>query len=122
MPIKKIHVGFDIDMDVFMKMLQHGSSNVRVEFTGEAPKVKPTASGPKLLTPPVPIRSVVLDYFKQHKDEKVNVRSLFELVQSKGFAGNSAYSVLHLLVANKHVKKIDKGLYQLTASGANYNG
>ena len=119
MPIKKIHVGFDIDVEMFMKLLQHGNSGMKIEVFGDTPKKE----AQKLLPAPsgVPLRTVALDFFKARKDRVVPIKELRHHCVEKGFRPNSAYQIVNLLIGNKHLKKVSVGMYQVTAAGMNYD-
>jgi hypothetical protein len=121
MAIKKLTISFDVDMEVFMKMLQHGNSSMNIQVLGDKPKV---AKEPKLLAgpPTEPLRKVALDFFREHKERQVPIRELRHRCIEKGFRPNSAYQIVSLLIENKHLKKLGDGMYQITAAGVNYNG
>jgi len=61
--MKKIHVGFDIDPELFMKLLQF-SGNMKIEVHGTDDRPKPKQ---KLLPSPVRIgvRKVMVDYMSK---------------------------------------------------------
>jgi hypothetical protein len=118
MPIKKIHVGFDIDMDVFMKMLQHGSSGVRVDFLGDTPK---QPKGPKLLEAPkrVGTKNIVMDFAKARKDDGFAPKELAPLIEAAGYSPTSHSPALVWLTARGFLKRKD-GVYFATTKGMTY--
>lgn len=124
MAIKKIHVGFDIEMDVFMKMLQHGSSSVRVDFFGEQPKQPKQLKQqePKLLEAPkrVGSKSVVMNFAKQHQDG-FRPKELVPLIEAAGYAANTHSPVLMWLMSRGYLKRDKHGVYFPTTKGMTYD-
>ena len=118
MPMKKIHVEFELDPEIFMKMLQHGSSSMKIAVFGDDRPLKQREQ--KLLPAPKPLRVVALDFFRERKDRAVPIRELREYCLVNGFRPNSAYQIVSLLIENKHLKKVDVGMYQITPAGVNY--
>jgi hypothetical protein len=125
MSMKKIHVEFELDPEVFMKVLQHGSSSMKIAVYGDdkghklSKKIKEET---KLLPPPKPLRIVALDFMREHKDQVVTTKQIKEHVVTLGWLPNSAYGVINLLLTNKHIKRVGSAQYQITAAGVAYNG
>jgi hypothetical protein len=121
MPIKRVHVGFDIDMDVFMKMLQHGNSNVRVEMYGDTPKAT-KSQGPKLLPPPdrPGAKKIIMDYAKLHKDMGFKPKELLPIVVAAGYAKNTHSPQLMWLMSRGFIRKDKEGTYYPTTKGMTY--
>jgi hypothetical protein len=122
MPIKRVHVGFDIDMDVFMKMLQHGNSNVSVEMYGDTPKVKAVKPKPLLLPPPerVGAKKIIMDYARLHKDMGFKPKELMPLIVAAGYSKNTHSPQLMWLSSRKYLRKDSEGTYYPTAKGLTY--
>jgi hypothetical protein len=120
MPIKRVHVGFDIDMDVFMKMLQHGNSNVSVQMFGDVPK---TAKAKPLLLPPperVGAKKIIMDYARLHKDMGFKPKELMPLIVAAGYSKNTHSPQLMWLSSRKYLRKDSEGTYYPTAKGLTY--
>lgn len=110
MPIKKVSVTFDLDMDVFMKVLHHGNTGVRVEMFADA------KHSPKLLPPPdrVGARKLILDYLVKNKDRDVVPSELAKICTEHQYAKGTHSSTLHMLVMKGFVKHGKDG-YRPTA-------
>jgi hypothetical protein len=123
MPMKKIHVEFELDPEIFMKMLQHGSSSMKIAVFGDdkGPKV-PKKEQQKLLPAPKPLRVMALDFMREHKDRIVTTKELKDYLAAHGWMPHSTYGVLGLLCENKHIKKMGSAQYQITEKGVTYNG
>jgi hypothetical protein len=118
MPIKKIHVGFDIDMEVFMKMLQHGNSSMNINVYGDDPSPsKQNKSSQKLLAPPkrMGARKLILNYLVKHSDQAFASTELKNLVVERGYATGTSSSQLHGLLVLGMIKRTKYGKYQATA-------
>jgi hypothetical protein len=116
MPIKKIHVGFDIDADVFMKMLQHASSGMKIEVFGDTPKLA-KRDQPKLLAAPSErggARKLMLAFLLAHKERGVKPTELREVCVAAGYAPATHSPILTALQIAGMIKKLKDGTYQAT--------
>jgi hypothetical protein len=118
MRIKKIHVGFDIDMEVFLQMVAHGNSGMKIEvFGAEPPKPKRQVvqEKPALLEGPKPtLGEVVSKFMLEHKDRAIGIKELQELSTKHGFSPTSAQPTMQALRKKGLVKRVSPGLFQVT--------
>jgi hypothetical protein len=129
MSIKKIRVSFDLDMEIFMRMLAHGNDAVRFEVYGDQPKVPKVrkeaqaVDGVKALPKPAraidapPVRIVLFDYIKANKDGPIPVKAMCAYIEQHGYAATSVYHALSALMKAKYIKRVDAGVYQITEKG-----
>jgi hypothetical protein len=117
MPIKKINVTFELDMNTFVQMIALGNSGMRFDVYGDTPKVKKEQ---KLLEGPPRIgaKNILLACLSKNKDKSVSAKELSQACMEGGYAKNSASPQLHVLMKNGKVKKTKDG-YQITAKGLN---
>jgi hypothetical protein len=117
--MKKIHVGFDIDPELFMRLLQY-SGNMKIEVLGtdDAPKARQ-----KLLPSPVRIgvRKVMVDYMIK-ENRPVRPNEIGKACAAAGYAENSASPQMMILRKQKIIKRIRGGLYVVTPKGVQTNG
>ena len=117
MPMKKIHVEFVLDAEVFMRMLQHGNSGMKIDVYGDTPKAKKEER--KLL--PAPERkgakALMLDFIVKH--QPVESRALSAMVVENGYAKGTCSSQIHLLLKEKMVKRV-RGKYVATEKAVSH--
>ena len=119
MPMKKIHVGFDIDPELFMKLLQF-SGNMKIEVHG-TDDAKPKARQ-KLLPSPVRIgvRKVMVDYMIK-ENRPVRPFEIGKACAAAGYSDNSHSPQMMVLRKQKIIKRIKGGLYVVTPKGVSTN-
>jgi hypothetical protein len=118
--LKKISVTFDMDMEVFMKVLHHTNTGVRVDMFGDKPKVKKDPPVKLLASPErVGAKVLIMDYAKAHKDGFVP-KDLYPLFEKAGYAKNSSSPQLMWLKAKGYLKRHVSGVYVPTAKGLSY--
>jgi hypothetical protein len=125
MRIKKIHVGFDIDMEVFVQMLAHGNSGMKIDvFGADPPKSKRQAKEePALLEgPKMTLKRTIAAFLLEHKDRAVSIGELKELSDKNGFSASSASPTMRAMIKMGVAKRVNEGLYQATAKLVNTNG
>src|SRR3954463_14256611 len=94
MPMKKIHVEFELDPDLFMKMLQHGSSNMKISVYGDEKKAKLPKEERKLLDGPKPklrkmnggAKGIIMEYAKLHQSMGFSSNEVIEPVVAAGYS------------------------------------
>src|SRR5882672_2933257 len=117
MPIKKIHIGFDLDMEVFMRMLAATPADVQFQAFGtdDAKPHRKHRKSPKLLThstaPKIPggARHAILAFLVAHKGEALafNVISA-ELIKLE-YASGTVSSQLYNLKVDRLARKTKAG-------------
>jgi hypothetical protein len=126
MPMKKIHVEFELDPEVFMKMLQHGSSSMKIAVFGDdkGHKLPKKEKEPKLLAAPkndrVGSKKIVMDYAKLHKDMGFKPKELQPIVTAAGYSNNTHSPVLMWLMSRGYLRRDKEGTYYPTAKGMTY--
>ena len=120
MPIKKINVSFDIDAEIFMKMLQHGNSSMKIEVFGDTPKVS-KKDAQKLLPAPerVGAKNIIMDYAKAHAEAGFTPKEVLPLVVAAGYSKSTHSPQLMWLMSKGYLKRKD-GQYFPTAKGLTY--
>jgi hypothetical protein len=117
MPMKKIHVEFVLDAEVFMKMLQHGNSGMKIDVYGDTPKTK--KEDRKLL--PAPERKgakvLMLDYIIKH--QPVEAKAVTAMIIENGYASGTSSSQLHLLLKQKLIRRV-RGKYIATEKAVSH--
>jgi hypothetical protein len=112
MAVKKISVTFELDMEVFMKVLQHGNSAVRVDMYGDRKE------SPKLLAAPQPERpgakKLMIEFMTKNKDRDVQAKELKLMLVENGYSPSTYGSQLHLMMLDGIIKRSKDG-YRLTA-------
>lgn len=123
MPIKKIHVGFDIDMSVFMQMLVHGSSGVQFQAFGDEAKPKRIAKDKRLALAPPDSRpgakNVIMAYLLKHRDRAIPNKELSKECSRVGYSDNTASPQLMWLRSRGLIKRTKNG-YVATAKAVNH--
>jgi hypothetical protein len=124
MSMKKIHVEFDLDPDLFMRMLQHGSSSMKIEVYGDDKPPKVSKEERKLLPAPSRERiaggakNLIMQYAKQHPDGFV-AGDVRPIVVEAGYAPTTHSPQLMELKAKGFLRRKD-GVYSPTAKGMTY--
>ena len=121
MAIKKIHIGFDVDIEIFMKMLQHGNSGMKIEVFGDTPKVKKDKE-PKLLEAPkrVGAKNVIMAFAKERKETGFKPKDVAPAVIAAGYSDNTHSPQLIWLAARGLLKQDKEGTYHITTKGMTY--
>lgn len=123
--MKKIHVAFELDPELFMKMLQHGSSSMKIEVFGDdkGPRLPKKEKEQKLLAPPQKrpgSKKIVMEYAKLHKDMGFKPKEVVPILKEAGYADNTHSPVLIWLAARSFLRKDKEGTYFPTAKGMTY--
>jgi|SRR3954464_12116767 hypothetical protein len=127
MPMKKIHVEFELDPELFMKMLQHGSSSMKISVFGDEKKAKLPKEEAKLLGAPKQsnrglvkggAKKIIMDYAKVHKDG-FSPTAVREPVMEAGYAKNTTSPQLMALMQEGFLKR-KNGSYFPTDKGMTY--
>ena len=131
MRIKKIHVGFDIDMEIFVQMLAHGNSGMKIDvFGADPPKPKRQVRGdthprdiPALLeAPKMNLRRTIAAFLLEHKERTVSMVELKAVSENSGFSPNSASPTIQAMIKMGMAKRVSDGAYQATAKLVSTNG
>jgi len=125
MRIKKIHVGFDIDMEVFVQMLARGNSGMKIDVFGtDPPKLKwQEKEEPALLEgPKMSLRRTIAAFLLEHKERTVSMAELKAVSEKGGFSPSSASPTIQAMIKMGMAKRVNDGLYQATAKLVNTNG
>src|SRR5882672_1261872 len=118
MPIKKIHIGFDLDMEVFMRMLATTPADVQFQAFGTddaAAKPRRHRKSPKLLThstaPKIPggARHAILAFLVAHKGEALAFNVISAELTKLEYASGTVSSQLYNLKVDRLARKTKAG-------------
>jgi len=118
MPIKKIHIGFDLDMEVFMRMLAATPADVQFQAFGTEEPTAPRRkrrSAPKLLThstaPKIPggARHAILAFLVAHKGEALAFSVISAELIKLEYASGTVSSQLYNLKVDRLARKTKAG-------------
>lgn len=135
MAIKKLTFSFEVPITQLLGLIATGNTGLKIDVAGdEHPQkiVKALANGAavKLLEGPKPNRSsnrssngipswqIMLRAFAANPDHTKATRDLMPLLTEVGLKKNSASPQLEMMKRKGWLKRIDKGVWQLTAKGA----
>lgn len=119
MGIKKLRVSFDIDAEMFARLLSAGHSAMNIEvFSNEDPRVSHTEP-PKLITDRGGMRRVILNTLKEGSKRTAELQVI---VVRAGYSAKSFSSAIHLLRTDGLVRSVGYGVIGITKKGTNYNG
>lgn len=128
MPMKKIHVEFQLDPDLFMKMLQHGSSSMKIQVFGDDKPVKLPKEERKLLPAPehkgrglIPggAKKIIMEHAKLHQSLGFAPKEASAKVMAAGYSKSTTSPQLMSLLAEGFLRRKD-GMYYPTAKGMTY--
>ena len=124
MPLKKLHIGFDLEIKDLIEYITERDVTMKIDAYGTPPKVpkKAIAAPPPMLALPPPgkrptVKNIVLTYFAAHPDEKAATSALRELSVAAGHAPSTLHGQLWLMRQDGTVKQAGKGFYRITARG-----
>lgn len=118
MPVKKLRISFDLDMEVFAKVLALGHADMHIEAyqnaIGDEPRV--THTKPAQITSRNGIKALILSAMKE-QPKNFPLRAMKMLIVDAGYSVKSLNSQLHVMVTDKLVRSNGKGLYAITKKG-----
>lgn len=119
MGIKKLRVSFDIDAEMFARMLSAGHSAMNIEVFGEQdPRVSHTEPM-KLIGSRGGMRQAILGALVNGSKSMAELRVI--LVRA-GYSVKSMPGAIHLMRQDKLIRSAGFGIIAITKKGTNYNG
>jgi hypothetical protein len=118
MPIKKLRVSFDLDVELFAKILAHGNNGMHIDVLGdatEAPRVTHTAAS-RRGEHPAKKQMAVLEALKNGQQELSVMKAK---VKEEGFSPD-VNSLVSKMLEDKLIKRVGYALYTLTEKGRSY--
>lgn len=113
MPIKKLRVSFDIDADMFTRMLAAGHSDMNIQvFSTEDPRV--TNTEPKQITSRLGMRKCIL---MQLHSERRRLHEIRLAIVEAGYSVKSLNNCLALMIEDGLVRRAGYGIFAITAKG-----
>jgi hypothetical protein len=120
MPVKKLKISFEIDMNVLMAALANGHSAMNIDAfqnAVEETRVSHTAS-PLQITDRGGMRRLMANALRDNG--KMKVGDLRLLIIGAGYSSKSLNSALHDMLTKKFVRRAGKATYAVTKKGLNY--
>jgi hypothetical protein len=90
-------VSFELDIELFMRMLAHGNNAMRFDVHGDELKVVKQIEKKQIEGPRGGAKKVMLDYLVKHKDKTIPVAD-GKMCIAQGYADGTASSQLHVLL------------------------
>jgi hypothetical protein len=112
MPVRKLTVSFDLDGEVFARMLANCHSDMHIQVYGDPQKAVDT---PLQLEGKATLNTAVLHALKAN--ERMCLRDIREAIVLVGFSAKSLNSALYKLKTERMIRSPKYGWYTLTAKG-----
>lgn len=122
MAIKKLKVSFDIDAEMFAKMLAHGHSAMNIEVYGNAvedsdKELRVSHTEPKLITDRGGLKETILAFLSSGSKHLSEMRVI---IVRAGYSASSLNSAIDLLQSSGLIRRVYQGTYAITKKGASY--
>lgn len=119
MPVKKLRVSFDIDMDVLVKALAIGHSDMNIQAYGtEEPSVSHTQPVVAQITDRGGMRNVILKALSG--PGKLRLHELRVIIVAAGYSAKSLNGQIHLMQVDGYVRRAGYGTFAITKKGRNH--
>jgi DNA-binding HxlR family transcriptional regulator len=116
MPMKKLRVSFDIDMELFARMLGAGHSDMNIQVFGtDDPRVTHTNA---ITDNRGGIRTVILDTLRTGDKQLSEIR--IALVDH-GYSAKSLNGAIHLMQENGLIKRVAFATFAITKKGESFH-
>lgn len=116
MPIKKLKVSFDLDMELFAKILAAGHTNMDIQAFGTDPTAEPA---PAQITYRGGSRRAVLLALK---DKPLSRTEMKDVIAANGYSRKSLDALIYTMRVAGLVRKVGEGTYAITKKGLAHVG
>lgn len=116
MPVRKLKVTFDLDVDVFAQMLAAGHSNMNIEAYEPAVEPRVTHTDPAQITMEVRggMRPTILTFLTSGKKSTQEIKVI---IVRAGYSEKSLPNALFLMREDGLIRSMGVGFYALTKKG-----
>jgi hypothetical protein len=119
MPVKKLRVSFDIDMEVLVKALAFGHSNMDIQAYG-AEAAEPIPEVARITNKRSGLKEVILQSLL--KSGKLKLHDLRVLIVEAGYSPKSLNSVIHVMQIDGYIRRAGYATFALTKKGEHHVG
>ncbi len=114
MPVKKLRISFDIDMEVLVKALALGHSNMDIQAFGTEERVTHTEPVVAQITNRGGMRSLLLEALTSGKKQ---LHELRVVIVTAGYSAKSLNGQIHDMQADGFIRRAGYGIFAITAKG-----
>ena len=119
MPVRKVSVVFDLDVELFTRILGAANQGVRFETYGDDKPFQ--VEGPKrqlaLPAPKEGARHLILAHMKQHPDKTFTTDELVVFVENYGYERKNVHNAMHNMHRDGLIRKYRPGQYRVSKAG-----
>jgi hypothetical protein len=122
MPVKKIKVEFELDLELFTRMLAYSNQGVAFSTYGDDKPYQVEVPKPQLALPAPKrgLRQAILVHMQQHPDKTFTSAELVAFAIELGYDNRNVHNVMHNMHTAKLVRRYSPGMYRIAKAGINH--
>lgn len=119
MAVKMITVQFDLDVELFTKMLAHSNQGVKFSVYGDDKPQRIEEPERQLALPPPKkgVRNVLLPYMQKYPDRTFSTKELVVMAANFGYTESGVYNAIHNMHRDGLLRRYTKGKYRISKAG-----
>jgi len=119
MAVKMITVQFDLDIELFTKILAHSNQGVKFSVYGDdkPQRIEEPERQLTLAPPKKGVRHVLLPYMKKHPDKTFTTKEMIAIASNFGYNESAVYNAVHNMHRDGLLRRYTPGKYRISKAG-----